>query len=163
LKKAIEYILDFFYPFFKTVMDKRTFRYAACGGMNTAFDILMFFIFYNFVLERELLHLPFVVISPHIASFLLSFLISFPTGFLLMRYIVFQDSYLKGRVQLIRYFMSVCVSIGLNYIFLKLFVDRLHFYPTPSKLIITCIVVGFSYLSQRYFSFRTHSEPSSSH
>lgn len=140
-------------------MDKKTFRYAACGGANTAFDIVLFFIFYNFILEKDFLRLPFVVISPHIASFLLSFLISFPTGFLLMRYIVFQDSYLRGRVQLIRYFMSVCISLLMNYFFLKLLVDRLHVYPTPAKLMITCLVVGFSYMAQRYFSFKTQSVP----
>jgi hypothetical protein len=49
-----------------------------------------------------MLVLPFVVISPHIAAFLLAFIVSFPTGFLLMRFIVFQESALRGRVQLFR-------------------------------------------------------------
>jgi putative flippase GtrA len=47
----------------------------------------------------------------------------------------------------------------LNYIFLKIFVEQLHFYPTVSKLIITFIVVGFSYLAQKYFSFKTDKNP----
>lgn len=155
MKPYIEYLLDFFYPFFKKMFDKTTFRYAACGGINTVFDILLFFIFYNFVLEKQMLFLPFIVISPHIAAFLLAFCISFPIGFLLMRFIVFQESSLRGRVQLFRYFLSVCVSLLLNYGFLKVLVDQLHIYPTVAKIITTFFVVAFSYLAQRHFSFKT--------
>lgn len=102
-----------------------------------------------------MLELPFIVISPHIAAFLLAFCVSFPLGFMLMRFIVFQESSLRGRVQLFRYFLSVCVSLLLNYGFLKLLVDQLHFYPTIAKIITTFFVVAFSYFAQRHFSFKT--------
>ena len=123
--------------------------------MNTLFDLFLFFISYNFILKKQFVELPFIAVSPHIAAFIIAFLFSFPTGFLLMRYVVFRSSYLRGRVQLFRYFLSVCISLFLNYIFLKIFVEQLHFYPTISKFIITFIVVGFSYLAQKYFSFKT--------
>lgn len=152
---TIQNILDFFYPLFKRFFDKTTYRYAACGGANTVFDILLFFIGYNFVFKKQLVELPFIVISPHIAAFLMAFFFSFPTGFFLMRYVVFKESSLNGRVQLFRYFISVCFSLFLNYVFLKIFVEQLHIYPTVSKVIITFIVVGFSYLAQKYFSFKT--------
>ena len=152
---TIQNILDFFYPLFKRFFDKTTYRYAACGGANTVFDLLLFFIGYNFIFKKQLVELPFIVISPHIAAFLLAFLFSFPTGFYLMRYVVFKESSLNGRVQLFRYFISVCLSLFLNYVFLKLFVEQLHIYPTVSKLINTFIVVGFSYVAQKYFSFKT--------
>jgi putative flippase GtrA len=153
--KFIHTFLDFFYPLFKRFFDKTTYYYAACGGMNTIFDLFLFFISYNFILHKQMVALPFIVISPHIAAFIIAFLFSFPTGFLLMRYVVFRSSYLKGSVQLFRYFLSVCISLFLNYIFLKIFVEQLHFYPTVSKFIITFIVVGFSYVAQKYFSFKT--------
>ena len=140
------------------MFDKTTFRYAASGGVNTVFDIFLFFVFYNFVLDKQLLHFSSIVISPHIAAFLMAFCISFPTGFLLMRFIVFQESSLKGRVQLFRYFLSVCVSLLLNYGFLKLLVDQLHFYPTIAKIITTFFVVAFSYFAQRHFSFKSSVE-----
>jgi len=155
LVKFIHSILDFFYPLFKKFFDKTTYYYAACGGMNTIFDLVLFFVSYNFILQKQMVELPFIVVSPHIAAFIIAFVFSFPTGFLLMRYVVFRSSYLRGSVQLFRYFLSVCISLFLNYIFLKIFVEQLHFYPTVSKFIITFIVVGFSYLSQKYFSFKT--------
>lgn len=153
--ERIHSILDFFYPLFKRFFDKTTYYYAACGGLNTLFDIFLFFISYNFILHKQIVQLPFIAVSPHIAAFLMAFCFSFPTGFLLMRFVVFRSSYLRGRVQLFRYFLSVCISLFLNYLFLKIFVEQLHFYPTISKLIITFIVVGFSYMTQKYFSFRT--------
>ena len=159
LVSLIHKILDFFYPLVKRFFDKTTYYYAACGGVNTLFDLFLFFISYNFILKKQILELPFIAVSPHIAAFIIAFFFSFPTGFLLMRYIVFRSSYLRGRVQLFRYFLSVCISLLLNYIFLKIFVEQLHFYPTVSKLIITFIVVGFSYLAQKYFSFKTDKNP----
>lgn len=155
LKQLIEHTLDFFYPLFKRFFDKTTFRYAACGGVNTIFDIFLFFISYNFILEKQNLDLTYLVISPHIAAFLMAFLLSFPSGFLLMRFIVFKESQLRGRVQFFRYFMMVCVSLMLNYIFLKILVEHFHLFPTVSKLITTFFVIAFSYISQKNFSFKT--------
>ena len=155
MKLTIEKILDFFYPFFSKIFDKTTFRYAACGGSNTVFDILLFFISYNFILHKQNFVLSSLVLTPHIGAFLLAFLVSFPTGFLLMRFVVFQESALKGRVQFFRYFITVTISLTLNYFFLKLFVERFHIFPTIAKIITTFIVIGFSYVSQKNFSFKT--------
>ena len=158
MKRRIEYFLDLVYPFFSKFFDKTTFRYAACGGTNTLFDLFLFFMTYNFILKKQNVDLSVVVVSPHIASFLLAFLVSFPTGFYLNKTIVFQESYLRGRVQLFRYFLTVCMSLFLNYVFLKFFVEQLHIYPTVSKFITTFFVVGVSYVSQKYFSFKTSSK-----
>lgn len=147
-------VIDLFYPLFKKVMTLQMYRYAACGGGNTVLNILIYFITYNFILQKEILHLGPVAISPHIAAFLIAFCITFPIGFYLSMYVVFQGSYLKRRVQLFRYFMVALMCIVLNYVLLKTFVEVLHIYPTPSLMMTTGIVVLFSYFSQRYFSFR---------
>lgn len=154
MRKPIEQFIDFFYPPFSKVMNKLTFRYAACGGANTVLDIFLFFISYNFIFRKQNLVLPFVTISPHIAAFLFAFIFTFPIGFLLSRYVVFQGSAMTGRSQLFRYFLTVLGAILLNYIFLKIFVEKFHFYPTVAKICTTVIVVAFSYLSQTYFTFK---------
>ena len=136
-------------------MTLQMYRYAACGGGNTALNILIYFIIYNFILQKEIVHLGPVAISPHIAAFLFAFCITFPIGFYLSMYVVFQGSYLKRRIQLFRYFMVALMCIVLNYVLLKFFVEGLHIYPTPSMIMTTGIVVLFSYFSQRYFSFRS--------
>ena len=128
--------------------------YAACGGGNTALGLLMFFISYNFVFKKQLVHLPFITFMPHIASMILSFLITFPIGFYMARYVVFSESTLRGRHQLVRYFATAMASVVLNYINLKILVEMFHVYPTISQIINTVIVVTCSYLMQKHFAFK---------
>lgn len=136
-------------------MPLQVFRYAACGGGNTALNILLYFITYNFILDRQVLDLGFIAFTPHIAAFLIAFCITFPIGFYLSMYVVFQGSFLRRRVQLFRYFMVAMVCIVLNYVLLKIFVEQFGWYPTPSMIVTTVIVVLFSYLSQRHYSFKS--------
>lgn len=144
-----------FYPPFKKLMPEQTFKYAVTGGSNTTLDIILYYIFYNFVLKKEVLDLGFLAITPHIAAFMMSFSITFPLGFILAKFISFPGSYLRKRIQLLRYGLTVTGSILFNYIFLKLFVEAFGWYATPSKILTTLIVVIFSYTAQKYFTFRT--------
>lgn len=152
--RFIEKVILWFYPPFKRLMPEQTFKYAATGGANTALDIFLYFIFYNFVLEKEIVELGFYAISPHIAAFLMSFIITFPIGFVLAKFISFPGSFLRKRIQFFRYGLSVMGSVVLNYIFLKLFVESFGWYPTPSKIVTTLIVILFSYTAQKYFTFK---------
>ena len=133
IKYPILLLIDFFYPPFKKWIPLQTFRYAACGGANVALDITLFFIFYNFVFHKQIVQLGFIAFQPHIASFLLSFLFTFPTGFLLSKYIVWSGSTLKGHVQLFRYFVIVLMNLLMNYFFIKLLVEYFFIYPTFIK------------------------------
>ena len=135
-------------------MPIQTYKYAASGGMNTALDIILYFVSYNFILHKENVELGFLTISPYIAAFFMSFIISFPTGFILAKYISFPGSFLRKRIQLFRYGLTVLGSIILNYIFLKIFVELCGWYPTPSKIMTTAIVILFSYLAQKNFTFK---------
>lgn len=135
-------------------MNLQTFRYVACGGGNTLLDIVLYYISYNYIITTEVLHLGPIAIGREIVAFIIAFCISFPTGFWLMRSIVFTDSALRGRVQLFRYFMLVAVCIILNYAFLKLFVKQWGIYAPVAKVMTTVIVVSFSYLTQKNFTFR---------
>lgn len=150
-------VVDWFYPMFQKLMPKQTYRYAACGGFNTVLDIGLFFIAYNYLLEKSTLHVGNIIISGHIASFMMSFIVTFPTGFYLSRYVVFQETSVTKREQLGKYFIVVFGCILLNYIFLKIFVDSFGWYPTPSKILTTVFVVLFSYYSQRNFTFKAKS------
>jgi putative flippase GtrA len=147
-------LIDFFYPPFKRLMPLQTFRYAACGGGNVMLDICLYFISYNFIFKKEIADLGFFAFKPHVAAQLLSSSITIPVGFLLSKYIVWTSSAMRGRVQLFRYLLIVAINILLNILFIKLLVERLHFYPTISKIIITAIIIIFSYISQKHFTFK---------
>lgn len=158
IRKIILQIIDLFYPLFRKVFSLQTFRYAACGGVNTILDIGLFAINYNFILKKHEVVLGTLTISPHIAAMLLALCISLPTGFYLNRYVVFQESGLRRRSQLFRYVLVVIICICLNYIFLKLFVEGFGWYPTLSKIATTSIVVVFSYVSQTFYFFKKKRE-----
>lgn len=146
--------IDFFYPPFKKFLNLQTFRYIVCGGTNTFLDILIYFISYNFILHKQVVFLGFIAVKPHIMAFIMSFIISFPTGFYLNRNVVFTGSTLRGRVQLFRYLLLVVICVILNYVFIKLFVEQFNIFPTVAKILTTVIVVSFSYVTQRYFTFK---------
>lgn len=154
MKKIVLNIISFFYPPFRGIMNEQMFRYAFCGATANALDILIYFISYNFILQKQNLHLGFFTLSPHVAAIIIAFCCSFPVGFLLQKYITFTSSTLRGRVQLFRYFTIVAICIGMNVFFIKLFVEKMGIYPTVSKVLVTIIVVAFSYFTQRHYSFR---------
>jgi len=161
VRQFIIKLVDFFYPPFKRLLPLHTFRYAACGGANVLLDIALFFVFFHYVYQKQVLDLGFIAFKPHIASFLSSFVITFPIGFLLSKYIVWTGSTTRGHVQLFRYFLIVMVNLLLNYVLLKLFVEILQFYPTIAKILTTVVVVIFSFFSQKHFTFKVKAPASS--
>lgn len=155
LQSFILRCLEFFYPPFKRFLPYETFKYAACGGANTALDIFLYFVTYNYVLDKQALVIGSARIGSHIASFIFVFPVTFCTGFLLSKFITFSQSAIRGRVQLFRYGVTVLVCIVLNYVFIKIFVEYFGLYPTPAKIFTTVIVVIYSYFSQKHFTFKT--------
>ncbi len=155
IRNLIIRVVDWFYFPFLHFIPHEIFRYAFTGGLNTLFDLLLYFVTYRYILDRQIVDLGFVAISPHIAAFLMVFPVTFLSGFILAKYVTFSASELRGRIQLFRYGITVFGAIILNYVFLKLFVEYFGWYATFSKGVTTVIVVIYSYLSQRYFSFKT--------
>ncbi len=135
-------------------MDLQTFRYAACGGSNTLLGLVIYFISFKYVLHEQNLDLGFYAFKPHIAALFISFVVNFCVGFFLMKFVVFIESNIKGKVQLFRYFFFFIVCLFLNYILLKLFVEYLHIYAIVAQVITTVIVVVFSYIVQKHYTFR---------
>lgn len=160
MRKRIIAFIDFFYPPFKKMLPLQTFRYAVCGGSNMLLDIFLFYIGFNYIFQKQILHLGFISFKPYNAALCLSFCVTFPLGFLLSKYIVFNSSYLRGHVQLFRYVLIVAINLFLNYAIINLMVQYLHFFPTVSKIFATAIIVTFSFLSQKHFTFRIKKETS---
>ncbi len=151
--KLFTSFIDSFYFIFKRFMPIKTYRYAICGGGNMLFDLVLYFIFFHFVLRKHEIDLFFIVLSPHIASLFFVFPITFVSGFLLNKFITFQDSNLSGKTQFIRYLLVAIGAIVLSYICMKILVDFMGFYPTLSRLLTMVISVIYSYLLQSRFSF----------
>ena len=148
-------IIDFFYPPFRRLMSQQTFRYAASGAANTLLGFIAYFISFKYILREKQLNLGFYAFKPHVAALFISFCITFLVGFFMAKYVVFSDSTIRGRIQLFRYFMICLFNLVLNYILLKILVERAHVYPVFAQVLTTSIVILFSYLAQRHFSFKS--------
>ena len=153
MKKVASFI-DVFYPPFRRLMPLQTFRYAACGGSNTLLGLAVFYVSFHFIFEKENFDAGFMVFTPYTAALFLSGFVTFTVGFLLNKYVVFVDSYLRGRIQLFRYFLSFFFNLIINYGLLKLFVEILELKPFLAQVIATVVIITISYLTQKHFSFR---------
>ena len=154
VQKFIISILDIFYPLFKPFFNKQTYYYLACGGGNTVFALVLYYIFYNNLLHQEDLNLYIVTFKAHMASLFLTTAITFPIGFYLTKFIVWSDSNLETKKQFFRHFAFLIFGTVLNYFLLKLFVEILEWWAMPSQILTTVIIVIFSYLTQKYISFK---------
>ncbi len=152
----IHKILDFFYPLVKRILDKTTYYYAACGSGNLVLSWLLFFIFFQFVFQKKVFYIEWInySLSAYTLSSFLCFIIAFTIGFLLMKYVVFTKSELKGRIQLFRYALSSLVTWLAHWLILKTFIEVLYIYPSIANITSSCIVVLISYLIQKKFTFK---------
>jgi putative flippase GtrA len=171
VRNTILKVIDFFHPLFRRWIPIQTFRYIACGGGVTVLGLFIFFVSYNFLLEpyvhvemiagktEEVVVIGGINMTRYIAAYIMSFLVGFPTGFFLSKFVVFQESHLKGRVQLFRYATLQFLNIVMNYYLLHFFAGWCGFWATPSQTLTTAIIAVFSYFFQRHISFRTKKDP----
>ena len=150
----IRKILDVFYPLVSRIFDKTTYYYAVCGGGNMVLDIFLYFLFHNFVFYKQAIHIGPFVISPHIAAFIVVLPITQLSGFLLQKFITFNRSKLRTRIQFFRYLIVSGGNILVTYLTLKLLVDYFALWPTPSKIITVALTAIISYLLQKKFTFK---------
>ncbi len=150
------FVDTFYFPFLRPIFDLKTFRYAAVGGLNLGFGVVLYWFLFHFVLQKQDTAIfGIVTISAPVMAFLINFVVTFFSGFWLTRNVAFGDSVIRGRQQLFRYLQIVALNIAINYFGLKLLVGVFEFYPTPSYMLLQCVTVAVSYLASRYYTFRT--------
>ncbi|MBS1762172.1 MAG: GtrA family protein, partial [Bacteroidetes bacterium] len=121
-------------------MPPQTYRYAVCGGMNTLMGLILYTVSFRHIFNREIFDFGISAFKPHIAALFLSSSFTFSLGFLLNKFIVFTDSYLRGRIQLFRYFLSFMINLIINYFLLKIFVEGLKWDAVLSQVITIVII-----------------------
>ncbi len=130
------------------------FRYGVCGAANMALDTVWYFLIYHFIVAQRFIDLGFVVVSPHIASLAIVFPITFFTGFWLNRHVAFRSTQYSSRRQIVRYALTVAGALIINYVSMKLLVESLGLWATPSKMITTVVSAVYSFLAAKYYTFR---------
>lgn len=152
--RIIDRFLKRIYPLFRRYLPLQTFKYAACGGANALFGLFTYVVGYKWIFAGRVFDFGFFAFKPHMAALFLSSFITFLIGFWLNKFVVFTTSYLRGRIQLFRYFLSFAFNLVLNYLMLKLLVEFVQWDAVLSQVITIAVVIGVSYLTQKYFTFR---------
>lgn len=147
--------IDSFYTPFQKYLPLQLFRYGITGTVNLLFDWSLYFLIYNFVLKHEMLNLGIITLSSHIATMTIKIPLVLLSGFLLQKYVTYSNSNLRGRIQLFRYSTVFLINLVINYLGLKILVDSLDFWPTPSNMIVSILTITISYFSQKHYTFKT--------
>lgn len=147
-------LIDFLYPPFSKFLPKKTFRYGVTGTANSLLNILIYFLSYNYLLKGGDIKIWTFYITAYIAAYLVAFAVTFPVGFLLNKYVVFQQNDGRGRLQLVLYASLCLFNAFMDYALLHLLVGYLGFWATPSQALIIVCMAGISYLFQTYITFR---------
>ncbi|AFD06782.1 GtrA family protein [Solitalea canadensis] len=138
----------------KNIFENKAFRFLISGGTSTAVDIGVYFVFFNFVIQKQPVYFLNSQVSAHIASLCVSFTAGFITNFFISKYFVFNSSNLRTRVQLFRYVIVAAINFSANYFLLKFFVEFMHWFPTLSRAVAAMIVAVLSFFLGKYFAFR---------
>lgn len=154
--RIIRSFLDLFYPLVSKIFDKTTYYYAVAGSTNLVLGWLLFWVLDHWAIHSNTINIPFVNHPIHSYTPIAATcgVFSFLFGFLMMRYVVFTESQLKGRVQFFRYGLSALISATVNWILIKLMVDTFAWNASLCNVFASVVVVTISYFLQRKFSFR---------
>ncbi len=155
-RDIIALIDKFYFEWIARFVPRQTFRYGVCGvATYFVFDPVLYFIIYHYVVAKRMVEVAdWLIISPEIASLIVVFPITFFVGFWLNRNVTFRESPLATPTQLVRYALSIVGSLLLNYLLMKLFVEGLGLWATPSKVLVSLVCAVYSYLAAKYFTFR---------
>lgn len=154
----VNYYLDkiviFFYAPFSRIIPLKTFRYGMCGGSNAVLNLLLFYLSYNYLFDRPVVNFSGLLITPYIAAYLVALCVTFPVGFLLNKYFVFQEAGGRTGRQLSLYAFLTVSNIILEYVLLHFLIGRMRLPATLVQAAIIVCLAGISYLFQSYITFR---------
>ncbi len=134
---------------------QETFKYAFAGGLNAVYGIVQYWIIYNFILQQNDVNLDFIVISAPIMALMINFVITFFTGFFLVREIAFpkKHHHRKGK-QLSLYAAVVAINIIVNYVGIKTMVEHFGIFPSIANALVQIATITISFVLNKSITFK---------
>tara|TARA_R110002020_G_scaffold125370_1_gene282560 strand:+ start:185 stop:676 length:492 start_codon:yes stop_codon:yes gene_type:complete len=157
LTRWIEGFLQLFYPLFKKWLPYEVYAYLAVGAINTALNIILFALLYEFILPKDGFSIQDFNIASYTIALLIAFFVTIPTGFWLSKNFAFKDAASgakKTTQQLFKYILVVGQGLGSDYLILKTLILFFDMQPTVAKIFSTVIVLTVNFLLQKYFTFK---------
>lgn len=155
-KNKILILLHFLYPLGRRFFTFEIFSYLIVGAVNTSFNILIFWILYNFIIPQNQFSCFRISIASQTLCLFLAFAASIPTGYWLNKNFAFMtgsDSSLDN-LRFKRYIYVVSQGLLLDYLIFTFSIHVLSLDPNLAKCVSTAVVVAINYLLQKHFTFR---------
>lgn len=155
-KNKILIFLHFLYPLGKPFFTFEIFTYHIVGIVNTTFNILLFWLLYNYVFANTSISFYGTIVASHTICLLLAFAASIPTGYWLNKNFAFQanSSEASSKNRFWKYVLVVSQGLLLDFALFTFLIQALDVKPNLAKLISTVIIVTINYLLQKHFTFR---------
>ena len=141
------------------ILQSKVFRYLMSAGVATMVDISVYFIAFNYIYQKQDVHLfSSLLITAPTAALLLSYTAGLITNFLITKFLVFHESDLETHKQLFRYILVALVILALNYVLMRFLIRKLDWFPTLARAFSAISIGLLSFVIHKTFSFRVSKE-----
>lgn len=143
----------------KRVLKSKVFRYFISAGIATWVDIMVYFVAFNYIYEKQDINLfSWMVISAPTASLMLSYTAGLLTNFFFTKHLVFKESELETHKQLFRYVLVAIVVLACNYMLMRFLIRQWHWFPTIARACSAVAIGALSFMVHKSFSFKVSGE-----
>lgn len=143
--------------YLQKVVGNSVVRFFLSAGVATLVDVFVYFITINYFIKESRVHIGGYSASDHNFTLCISYSFGVVVNFLLTKYAVFSESELGGVKQFRRFAFIAFFGFFANYGLLRLFVEVIGFYPTPSRIIAALSLGVASYYVHKLFTFKVSS------
>lgn len=136
------------------LFENKVVRFFLSAGVATLADVIIYFITFTYVLDKNGVYILNVRITAHEFSFVISYSMGVVINFLLTKYAVFSESNLAGRKQFFRFALIAGIGFFANYGLLRFFVEICDFVPTLSRILSALSLGVASFYVHRFYTFK---------
>jgi putative flippase GtrA len=136
------------------LVKNKGFLYLCAAGTATVCDILLYFITFNYFLQKQDVLLGSVLLGAPGISLAVSYSFGLLVNFTLSKWLIFTESNLRTRHQFFRFTMVAIAVLFANYGLMKILIDALGFFPTVARASSAISIGVLSFSIHKAFSFR---------
>jgi putative flippase GtrA len=142
----------------KRILKLKVVRYFFAAITATVVDVTVYFLAYNYIIQKRDLPLGFITITAPTIALGISFCFGISTNFTLTKLFVFKESDLRTRYQFIRYVVVALSMLFLNYVLMSILIRQFGWYPTPSRAFAAISIGVLSFTLHKIYSFRVSND-----
>ncbi len=139
---------------YNNLIANKIIRYFIAAGTATGVDVLVYFLCYNYLFQKNDQEIIFTILTAPTLSLIISYTCGLITNFLITKFFVFTESTIHGGYQFLRYLLVAFLILIANFYLMHYLIGSLDWYPTISRAVAAIVIGALSFLVHRSFSFQ---------